>query len=82
VLLDRLFTLLYFLFFLVGVPLLGVVEAPGVRLRERMNLRALLQARRATVPRVGGPGASAPSAGSPSAGALPTATVPHGKEAL
>ena len=81
VLLDRLFTLLYFLFFLVGVPLLGVVEAPGVSLRERMNLRALLQARRATVPRVGGPGASAPSAGSPSAGALPTAAVPHGKEA-
>jgi quinol-cytochrome oxidoreductase complex cytochrome b subunit len=76
VLLDRLFTLLYFLFFLVGVPLLGVIETPGVSLRQRMNVRAFLQARSAAPPRVG-----APSAGAPSAGALPPAAVPHGKEA-
>jgi ubiquinol-cytochrome c reductase cytochrome b subunit len=79
VLLDRLFTLLYFLFFLVGVPLLGLVETPGVSLRERLNLRAFLQARTAAIARAG-----ASSAGShvgPSAGALPPAAVPHGKEA-
>ena len=47
VLLDRLFTLLYFLFFLVGIPLLGLIETPGVSLnfRERFNVKALLEGR-------------------------------------
>jgi ubiquinol-cytochrome c reductase cytochrome b/c1 subunit len=49
VLLDRLFTLLYFLFFLVGVPLLGVIETPGVSLNlnlsQRFNVKALMDGR-------------------------------------
>ncbi len=47
VLLDRLFTLLYFLFFLVGVPLLGVIETPGLslNLRPRFSVKALLAGR-------------------------------------
>jgi ubiquinol-cytochrome c reductase cytochrome b/c1 subunit len=47
VLLDRLFTLLYFLFFLVGVPLLGVIETPGVSLNlgQRFSVKALLERR-------------------------------------
>jgi ubiquinol-cytochrome c reductase cytochrome c1 subunit len=49
VLLDRLFTLLYFLFFLVGVPLLGVIETPGaslgVSLSQRFSVKALLEGR-------------------------------------
>jgi ubiquinol-cytochrome c reductase cytochrome b/c1 subunit len=51
VLLDRLFTLLYFLFFLVGVPLLGVIETPGITLdiRQRFNVKALLEGRGAGV---------------------------------
>ena len=51
VLLDRLFTLLYFLFFLVGVPLIGVIETPGASLniRQRFSVKALLE----------GPGAAA-----------------------
>jgi len=65
VLLDRLFTLLYFLFFLVGVPLIGLIETPGVSLSlnvsQRFNVRALLDGR--------------------SAGALPPASASHGKEA-
>jgi ubiquinol-cytochrome c reductase cytochrome b/c1 subunit len=45
VLLDRLFTLLYFLFFLVGVPLIGLIETPGVNLdlRHRFSVKALLE---------------------------------------
>jgi ubiquinol-cytochrome c reductase cytochrome b/c1 subunit len=45
VLLDRLLTLLYFLFFLVGVPLLGLIETPGVTLniRQRFSVKALLE---------------------------------------
>jgi ubiquinol-cytochrome c reductase cytochrome b/c1 subunit len=48
VLLDRLFTLLYFLFFLVGVPLIGAIETPGVSLNltQRFSVKALLDGRR------------------------------------
>jgi ubiquinol-cytochrome c reductase cytochrome b/c1 subunit len=42
VLLDRLFTLLYFLFFLVGVPLLGVIETAETPSGLRLNANALL----------------------------------------
>jgi quinol-cytochrome oxidoreductase complex cytochrome b subunit len=56
VLLDRLFTLLYFLFFLVGVPLLGVIESPGVTLSQRINVKALLNLRSAgALPAAAGP---------------------------
>jgi ubiquinol-cytochrome c reductase cytochrome b subunit len=65
VLLDRLFTLLYFLFFLVGVPLLGVIETPGANLglslSQRFSVKALLEGR--------------------GADALPPASAGHGKEA-
>ena len=65
VLLDRLFTLLYFLFFLVGVPLLGVIETPGVSLSlnlgERFSVKGLIEGR--------------------GAGALPPVAPPHGEEA-
>jgi ubiquinol-cytochrome c reductase cytochrome b/c1 subunit len=56
VLLDRLFTLLYFLFFLVGVPLIGVIETPGasLNLRQRFSVKALLDGQ--------GAGASPPAA--------------------
>jgi ubiquinol-cytochrome c reductase cytochrome b/c1 subunit len=56
VLLDRLFTLLYFLFFLVGVPLLGVIETPGMSLNlgQRLGVDALLEH--------GGPGQLPPPA--------------------
>jgi ubiquinol-cytochrome c reductase cytochrome b/c1 subunit len=56
VLLDRLFTLLYFLFFLVGVPLIGVIETPGASLnmRQRFSVKALLDGQ--------GAGASPPAA--------------------
>jgi ubiquinol-cytochrome c reductase cytochrome b subunit len=47
VLLDRIFTLLYFLFFLVGVPLLGVLETPGASLNPRINVKGFLQGRSA-----------------------------------
>ena len=47
VLLDRLFTLLYFLFFLVGIPLIGLIETPGVSLnfRDRFSMKSLLEGR-------------------------------------
>jgi ubiquinol-cytochrome c reductase cytochrome b/c1 subunit len=65
VLLDRLFTLLYFLFFLVGVPLIGLIETPGVNLNlnlsQRFSVKALLE----------GSGA----------GALPPPSASRGKEA-